>query len=235
MVGRGSGAPSTRPVFPDALRGPAPAGCGGAKPMRLLATASKTACPASRGCKPLCRTRAADLVADLYGGCPRHRITDILKWTKPPRLHRGTSRTCEPGSPAAETGSVCLTCLLAVGTNLGLRETAEATTTHRSGSWCASPPARGERRVRPSTARRRAPARLPMPLCGALCTNDRRNRTPLGLPHTTPYYAFDLGKSGRHGVRPFPDPCNIGSELLGQFRPKVTSKPWSPYPSGFRR
>ena len=157
------------------------------------------------------------------------RVDDSTS-ASPEGLHAPANR----GSPAAATGSVCSTCLLAVGTNLGLRETAEATTTHRSGSWCASPA--GTRRATRSTEHWESSSPGRITDAGPRGTvHQRPSRSdPLALPHTT-LYAFDLGKSGRHGVRPFPDPCNIGSELLGQFRLKVTSKPCSAYPSGFRR
>ena len=74
-----------------------------------VAGVSKTACSASRGRKPPCRTGPLTWSPTSTGGCPRRGSpTSCSRWTTPPGSPR-PSRTCEPGSPAA-TASVCSTC-----------------------------------------------------------------------------------------------------------------------------
>ena len=98
----------------------------------LLAAASKTACSASKGRKAPCRTRAVDLVADLYRRMPDARITDILLEVDDATRFTEAFTHLRTGSPCRDRIGL-LNVLLAEGINLGLRKMAEATTTH--GFW----------------------------------------------------------------------------------------------------
>ena len=99
------GSPSAGPPWTRACAGWPPQ----RGPVRSRAGASKTACSASRGRKPPCRTGPLTWSPTSTDGCPRRGSrTSCSRWTTPPGSPR-PSRTCEPASPAA-TASVCSTC-----------------------------------------------------------------------------------------------------------------------------
>ena len=124
-------------------------------PVRSLAGASKTACSASRGRKPPCRTGPLTWSPSSTGGCPRRGSpTSCSRWTTPPGSPR-PSRTCEPGEPCRDRIGL-LNVLLAEGINLGLRKIGRGDDHARVlGVDAHRPLACGRRRVRPSVGRRR--------------------------------------------------------------------------------
>ena len=101
-------------------------------PRRSPAGASKTACSASRGRKPPCRTGPLTWSPTSTGGCPRRASrTSCSRWTTPPRFTEAFTHL-RTGEPCRDRIGL-LNVLLAEGINLGLRKMAEATTTH--GFW----------------------------------------------------------------------------------------------------